>query len=122
VVNTTERGYVVNDDRLETIQVAQRLGIAQDLIIRGGGIGQQRCSEFFNRKRLSKTTADKIKAAVSQIAFIWEKHAPLKVFFDSPEELAEAYQLAKWLESSGTDKQISRLIFATQSPEVRAQK
>lgn len=105
-------------DRLETIQSAQRLRLRQDRIVSASGTSQQRVSEFFGHKRLAEGASRKIKATIEMIGYLWDRRKGLEVYPQSPAELQEAYEFARWLEASGTDKKIERLIFTSQAPQV----
>jgi hypothetical protein len=105
-------------DRLEFVEAAHRLGLRPQMIADASGVAQQRVSDFLQHRRLAESASLKIKTTIEKISFLCSRYQPIRLYFDSPATLNEAYETSKWVKESGAEAAIQRLMFPKVAPEV----
>jgi hypothetical protein len=83
------------NDRLETIEIVQRLRIPTTMLASAAGISAPRLSDFMRHRNLSSGTAEKIKDTAQKIALVWETFSPYRIILDEPELLESAVRDAR---------------------------
>jgi hypothetical protein len=105
-------------DRLEFVETAHRLRLRPQIIADASGVPQQRVSDFLQHRRLAESASRKIKSTIEKISFLWGRYQPVRLYFDSPASLNDAYETCKWVKESGAEAAIQRLMFSKVAPEV----
>jgi hypothetical protein len=111
----SKKAFAVFKDRIETIEVVQRLRIPTSMIASVAGVSAPRVSDFLCHRNLNCGTSQRIQEAAQKIAAVWqsfqEKWPGLRIFLHDPQQLETLYQACS---SAKIQEQLAELSEVTQ--------